>query len=109
VRQVVRRGRKPTVRVVGVPGELNGPLAARSQVGTVVVSANGAEVARVPLVTARAVTEATLQDKAGSFFTKAGTLVLVGVLALSTLQLARMRRRAIRRRARSRRRGTEAA
>jgi D-alanyl-D-alanine carboxypeptidase (penicillin-binding protein 5/6) len=109
VRQVVRRGRTPSVRVVGVPAELNGPLAARSQVGTVVVRSEGAEVARVPLVTARAVTEATLQDKAGSFFTKAGTLVLVGVLALSTLQLARMRRRAIRRRARSRRRGTEAA
>ena len=109
VKQVVRKGTRPTVRVEGVPAELNGPLAARSRVGTAVVRADGAEVARVPLVPARAVTEATLEDKAGSFFTKAGTLVLVAVLALSTLQLARMRRRAIRRRERSRRRGTEAA
>jgi D-alanyl-D-alanine carboxypeptidase (penicillin-binding protein 5/6) len=109
VREVVRRGRRPAVRVVGVPAELEGPLAARSRVGTVVVRASGADVARVPLVTARAVPEATLPQKAGSFFTKAGTLVLVAILALSTLQLARMRRRALRRRARSRGRGTEAA
>jgi D-alanyl-D-alanine carboxypeptidase (penicillin-binding protein 5/6) len=109
VRQVVRKGSRPRIRVEGVPSEINGPLAARSRVGTVVVRSNGAEVARVPLVTARAVTEATLEDKAGSFFTRAGTLVLVGVLVLSTLQLARMRRRAVRRRERSRRRGTEAA
>ncbi len=109
VKQVVRKGTRPTVRVEGVPTELNGPLAARSRVGTAVVRSNGAEVARVPLVTAHAVTEATLEDKAGSFFTRAGTLVLVAVLVLSTLQLARMRRRAVRRRERSRRRGTEAA
>ena len=109
VRQVVRKGTRPTVHAEGVPAEINGPLAARARVGTVVVRANGAEVARVPLVTAHAVQEATLQDKAGSFFTKAGTLVLVAILALSTLQLVRMRRRAVRRRERSRRRGTEAA
>jgi len=109
VRQVVRRGRHPKVSVAGVPSEIAGPRAKGARVGTVVVRTNRAEVARVPLVTGQAVAAASLESKAGSFFTKAGTLILVAVLALCTLQLARMRRRAVRRRERSRRRGTEAA
>lgn len=109
LRQVVRDGRHPTVRVTGVPAEINGPLAKGARVGTIVVRTDHAEIARVPLVTAGPIRAASLEAKAGSFFTKGGTLILVAVLALCTLQLARMRRRAVRRRARSRRRGTEAA
>jgi len=69
-------------------------------------------VARAPLVTVRPVAAASLTDRVTSFFGHGLTLLLVGVLALSTLQLAWMRRRATRRRrarARRQRRGTEAA
>ena len=68
-------------------------------------------VERVPLVTAAPVAEASLTQRVTSYFGDWLTLVLVAILAVSTLQLALMRRRATRRRrARSRRRrGTEAA
>jgi hypothetical protein len=81
-------------------------------VGTVLLESGGRTLARVPLVTAAAVAEASLTDRVTSYFTATGVVLLIAVLALSTLQLARMRRRATRRRrarARQQRRGTEAA
>jgi D-alanyl-D-alanine carboxypeptidase (penicillin-binding protein 5/6) len=112
LRTVVRRGERLRVRLVGVPAEIDGPLAAGARVGTVVVSRRGRAVGRAPLVTTRAVAAASLTDRVGSFFGNGLTLLLVAVLAGSTLQLALMRRRATRRRrakARRGRRGTEAA
>lgn len=112
LRVVLRRGERVRVRVVGAPSELDGPLAAGARVGTVVVSRRGHVVGRTPLVTEKAVAEASLTDRVTSFFGHGLTLLLVAVLALSTLQLAWMRRRATRRRrarARRQRRGTEAA
>jgi D-alanyl-D-alanine carboxypeptidase (penicillin-binding protein 5/6) len=112
LRAVVRRGERLRVRLDGAPGEIDGPLAAGARVGTVSVLRRGHVVARAPLVTTRAVAEASLTDRVTSFFGHGLTLLLVAVLALSTLQLAWMRRRATRRRrarARRQRRGTEAA
>jgi D-alanyl-D-alanine carboxypeptidase (penicillin-binding protein 5/6) len=112
LRAVVRRGERVRVRLDGAPTEIEGPLDAGARVGTVVVLRRGREVARAPLVTVRPVAAASLTDRVTSFFGHGLTLLLVGVLALSTLQLAWMRRRATRRRrarARRQRRGTEAA
>ena len=105
---IVRRG-APTAVHVQAPSEIDGPLAAGARVGTVVLTVRGREVARAPLVTARAVAEASLAQRLTGFLGTGLTLALIAVLALSTLQLTRMRRRATRRRARARRRGTEAA
>jgi D-alanyl-D-alanine carboxypeptidase (penicillin-binding protein 5/6) len=112
LRAVVRRGERLRVRLDGAPDEIDGPLASGARVGTVAVLRRGRVVARAPLVTTRAVAEAGLTDRVTSFFGHGLTLLLVAVLALSTLQLAWMRRRATRRRrdrARRQRRGTEPA
>jgi D-alanyl-D-alanine carboxypeptidase (penicillin-binding protein 5/6) len=112
LRAVVRRGERLRLRLVGAPAELDGPLDAGARVGTVVVERRGHEIARAPLVTAAPVSQASLTDRVTSFFGHGLTLLLVAVLALSTLQLAWMRRRATRRRrarARRERRGQEAA
>jgi len=111
LRVVVRRGERERVEVAGVPAELDGPLPAGARVGDAVVVRRGRAVARVPLLTRAPVAAASLGDRVTSFFGSPLTVLLVAVLAGSTLQLALMRRRATRRRrARSRRRrGTEAA
>jgi D-alanyl-D-alanine carboxypeptidase (penicillin-binding protein 5/6) len=111
LRVVLRRGERARLRLSDVPDELDGPLPAGARVGEVVVMRRGHAVARVPLLTRAPVPEASLGERVTSFFGSAATLLLIAVLAGSTLQLALMRRRATRRRrARSRRRrGTEAA
>src|SRR4051794_158882 len=112
LRAVAKRGEKLRLRLDGAPDELDGPLAAGARGGTVNVVRRGRVVASAPLVTARPVAKASLTDRVTSFFGHGLTLLLVAVLALSTLQLAWMRRRATRRRrarARRQRRGTEAA
>ena len=48
------------MRVLGVPDELDGPLPAGSRVGTIVVQQRGRIVARVPLVTRRAIAAASV-------------------------------------------------
>jgi serine-type D-Ala-D-Ala carboxypeptidase (penicillin-binding protein 5/6) len=110
-RAVVRRGRRAEVDVAGVPDEIDGPLPARARVGTAIVRRDGRVVARVPLVTAAAVEEASLLQRTTDFLGGGLGLALIAALLLSTLQLALMRRRANRRRrARARRRrGTETA
>ena len=108
---VVRRD-EPLRTEVRTPGDLDGPLRAGARVGTMALVTHGRVVARVPLVTAAPVAEASLTERVTSFLTSTGVVLLIAVLALSTLQLARMRRRATRRRrarARQQRRGTEAA
>jgi D-alanyl-D-alanine carboxypeptidase (penicillin-binding protein 5/6) len=78
---VVRRGRQaPSVRLVGVPGELDGPLPRGARVATAEVRYGGRIVARVPLVTARAVDEAGIATRAEHFVTR--PLVLIGILVL---------------------------
>ncbi len=111
VRLVTRRGRKPTVRVTGVPAELQGPLQRGTRVGTAVVARDGRVVARVPLVTAQAVTAASVTDKVSAALPPIWTILLiVAVLACSLPLALRHRRRVRRRRARARRRGgTETA
>jgi D-alanyl-D-alanine carboxypeptidase (penicillin-binding protein 5/6) len=110
-RVVVPRGREPVVQLAGVPDEIDGPLPPRARVGTAIVRRDGKVVARVPLVTAAAVEEASMLQRITDFLGSGIALVLIALLALSTLQLALMRRRrSRRRRAQSRRpRGTETA
>jgi len=95
VTRVVRHGEKTTVQLAGVPKELDGPLRRGARVGTIRVRWRGHVVARVPLVTDRAVPEATIaQIVIGSVpGGLPALLALLGVVAVGTLLLLGKRRR----------------
>jgi serine-type D-Ala-D-Ala carboxypeptidase (penicillin-binding protein 5/6) len=100
ITRVARRGEKLPIRVVGVPTELDGPLPAGTRVGTLVVRWRGKTVARVPLVTKRAVAAASVLERGDDLLGRTVTVVILSVVALASLQLVLLRRRAVRRRRR---------
>jgi D-alanyl-D-alanine carboxypeptidase (penicillin-binding protein 5/6) len=100
ITHVARRGEKLPIRVVGVPAELDGPLPAGTRVGTLVVRWRGKTVARVPLVTKRAVAAASVFERGDDLLGRTVTVVILSVVALASLQLVLLRRRAVRRRRR---------
>ena len=97
VERVMRRGERARVRVTGAPQELEGPLPAGAEVGTVEVRVRGKVVERVPLVTAVAVPEASIGDRVASVLTEPLSLLLVVLLVGCTVLLALLRRRVVRR------------
>jgi serine-type D-Ala-D-Ala carboxypeptidase (penicillin-binding protein 5/6) len=97
VERVLRRGERARVRAVGAPKELDGPLPAGTEVGTVEVIVRGKVVERVPLVTAVAVEEASVADRVASVLSQPLSLLLVFVLVGCTVLLALLRRRVVRR------------
>ena len=97
VERVLRRGQKARTRVVSAPGELDGPLPAGAEVGEIEVRVGRKVVDRVPLVTATAVEEASLGDRATSVLTRPESILLVVLLVGCTLLLALLRRRVVRR------------
>ncbi len=94
--RTARRGESFDIRVTGAPQELDGPLAQGAQVGTIVVRQRGKVVDRVPLITARAVTEATAVDRLKEFAVRPRTVVLAVVFILGSLSLVVLRRRSAR-------------
>jgi hypothetical protein len=66
-------------------------------VGTVEVRVRGRVVERVPLVTAVAVSEASLGDRIGSVLSEPGSILLIGLLLGCTVLLVLLRRRVVRR------------
>jgi D-alanyl-D-alanine carboxypeptidase (penicillin-binding protein 5/6) len=99
------------VTLNAVPRTVSGPLPAGAPEGTAVLRSGGAVVAQVPLVTAHAVSEATLGQRLGDYFSRPVTLALLAGLLACSLLLAILRRRATRRRQErvERRTGTEVA
>ena len=95
VQRVLRRGEKARTRVVGAPTELDGPLPAGAEVGTVEVRLRGKVVERVPLVTAVAVEEASMGDRVASVISEPASILLVVVLVGCTVLLALLRRRVV--------------
>ncbi|HEX8744350.1 MAG TPA: D-alanyl-D-alanine carboxypeptidase family protein [Thermoleophilaceae bacterium] len=83
----VRRGQRVRTRVEA-PGELEGPLPAGERVGSVVVLVDGRAAARVPLVTASAVPEASFTRRSGSAL---GWAVAFVVLVVAVVAAARYR------------------
>jgi D-alanyl-D-alanine carboxypeptidase (penicillin-binding protein 5/6) len=100
VARTIRRGRRLTVRVIGVPRELDGPLAAGARVATVEVLEGSRVVSRTPLVTATAIRAATFGQRLRNYAARPLTLLAAAVLAICSLQLVVLRRRADRRRRR---------
>jgi D-alanyl-D-alanine carboxypeptidase (penicillin-binding protein 5/6) len=98
--RTARRGERLPVRMLGVPGELDGPLPAGSRVGTIVVRQRGRTIAQVPLVTRRPIAAASVLQRGDDMLGRTLTVVILSVVALASLQLVFLRRRAVRRRRR---------
>ncbi len=95
---VALRSERLRVRLVDVPEEVKGPLPAGARVGTAEVLRRGRPAARVPLVTAKAVPEATIGQRTRAWLGRTLTIVLLAALAVCTVQLVLLRRRVLRRR-----------
>lgn len=98
VRRVLRRATRPSVRVVGLPREVDGPLPRGSRLGTALVRADGRLLARVPVVTARPVAEAGLGTRLDDLLGRPQTIVALALLLACSLPLLLLRRRALRHR-----------
>ena len=101
LQRVLRRNQRSTVRVVGAPAELDGPLTAGAKVGTVEARVGDKVVGRVPLITATAVEEAGLSTRLEALLRESSTLLLIAGLAICTVSLVLLRRRVVRRGARA--------
>jgi len=108
VRRTIRRGERYTLRILGAPRELDGPLPAGARLGTIEVRWRGKPVDRVALVTARAVSGATVVERAGGLIGRTLIVLLAAIVALGSLQVVLLRRR-LQRRRRGRAGGTEIA
>ncbi len=98
VRRVTARGRRLTTRLVGLPTEVQGPLPRGRRLGTVEVLLGGRPVARAPLITAAAVPEATVAQRAKASLSRPFTVALAlaalgGSVLLLRLALIRRERR----------------
>lgn len=98
VRRVLRTGTRTRVSVGGLPAEVDGPLPRGSRVGTAVVRAGDAVLARVPVVTARPVSEAGLGVRLSDLVSRSQTIIALVLLLVCSLPLVLLRRRAMRRR-----------
>lgn len=108
VRRTARRGERLTTRVVGRPAQLTGPVSRGTRVATLEVRQRGRTVARIGLVTQRAVAAATTVEKLDDEVPR-GPLLVLAVLLAGSLGLVLLRRRAVRRRRRGPVGSTEAA
>jgi D-alanyl-D-alanine carboxypeptidase (penicillin-binding protein 5/6) len=100
VERTAARDERVRTRVTGAPAELDGPLPAGARVGTVEVRWRGQVVARVPLVTARPVAEASFFERLDDVAGRTILVALIAAVALASLQVAALRRRVRRRRRR---------
>jgi len=96
---VLAHGRRVTLSLA-VPAELRGPLPARARVGVLVVRSGRAVLARVPVLTARAVAAPSAVARAARAVRGPFTLLaLAALIAAGAALVARRRRGARRRRA----------
>lgn len=97
VRHTVREGTRLEREVTGLPDEVDGPLDRGTQLGTLVVSDGEEVVARVALVTTRAVEEAGVALRVVDLLSRPTTVLLLVALAACSVSLVALRRRAMRR------------
>jgi D-alanyl-D-alanine carboxypeptidase (penicillin-binding protein 5/6) len=95
VRRVLRKGVRTSVSVVGLPDEVDGPLPRGSRLGTAVVRAGSEVLARVPVVTARPVAEASVGTRLDDLVRRPETIVALALLLACSLPLMLLRRRAL--------------
>jgi D-alanyl-D-alanine carboxypeptidase (penicillin-binding protein 5/6) len=95
VRRVLRKGVRTSVRVVGLPDEVDGPLPRGSRLGTAIVRAGNEVLARVPVVTARPVAEASVGTRLDDLVRRPETIIALVLLLACSLPLLLLRRRAL--------------
>jgi len=100
VERTARRDERIYTRTIDVPSELDGPLPAGSRVGTIEVRWRKRTVARVPLITRTAISQASIWERGDDLLGRTLTVVILAVVALASLHLLLLRRRAVRRRRR---------
>jgi D-alanyl-D-alanine carboxypeptidase (penicillin-binding protein 5/6) len=93
VRRVVRSGAEITVRDVGIPEMVTGPIRRGQRFGQREVLADGKRIAVVPVVAKTGVPAADLPQRTKEWFTKPYALLLAGALLGATLLAARRARR----------------
>jgi D-alanyl-D-alanine carboxypeptidase (penicillin-binding protein 5/6) len=98
VKRVLRSGARTSVRITGLPAEVDGPLPRATRLGTAVVRRGDEVLARVPVVTARPVAEAGLGTRLDDMLSRSQTIVALVLLLACSLPLVLLRRRAINRR-----------
>jgi D-alanyl-D-alanine carboxypeptidase (penicillin-binding protein 5/6) len=98
--RTARRDERIYTRVLGVPAALDGPLPAGTRVGTIEVRWRKRTIAQVPLLTRAPIAEASLWQRGDDLLGRTLTVVILCGLALASLQLVLLRRRAVRRRRR---------
>lgn len=98
VQRIARRGEGFDLRVLGVPRELDGPVPAGTRAGTLEVRWRGRTIARVPLVTRDAIAKAGFLQRIDDILGSTVLIVVLASVALASLQLVVLRRRAVRRR-----------
>lgn len=98
VKRVIRVGDTTSVKVEGLPEEIDGPLPRGSKLGTAIVRHEGKVIRRVPVVAARPVSEARFGDRLSDFIGRSETLVAIVALLVCSLPLMVLRNRVVRRR-----------
>ena len=98
--RTARRDERVYTRTIDVPSELDGPLPAGSRVGTIEVRWRRHTVARVPLITRTEISQASIWERGDDLLGRTLTVVILSVVALASLQLVLLRRRAVRRKRR---------
>jgi serine-type D-Ala-D-Ala carboxypeptidase (penicillin-binding protein 5/6) len=98
--RTARRDERIYTRTIDVPSELDGPLPAGTRVGTIVVRWRKHTIARVPLVTQTAIDAASIWQRGDDVLGRTLTVVILSAVALASLQLVLLRRRAVRRKRR---------
>jgi serine-type D-Ala-D-Ala carboxypeptidase (penicillin-binding protein 5/6) len=98
VKRVLRSGARTSLRITGLPAEVDGPLPRGTRLGTAVVRKGDEVLARLPVVTARPVAEAGLGTRLDDMLSRSQTIVALVLLLVCSLPLVLLRRRAINRR-----------
>jgi serine-type D-Ala-D-Ala carboxypeptidase (penicillin-binding protein 5/6) len=93
VRHVVPSGAEITVKDVGIPDTVAGPIRRGERFGNREVYADGERIAVVPVVASSSVPAADLPQRTKEWFTKPFALLLAGALLGATLLAARRARR----------------
>ncbi|MEA2241498.1 MAG: hypothetical protein QOD24_1054 [Solirubrobacteraceae bacterium] len=96
VRRVLRKGVRTSVSVVGLPGEVDGPLPRGSRLGTATVRAGSEVLGRVPVVTARPIAEASVATRLDDLVGRPETIIALVLLLACSLPLLLLRRRVLR-------------
>ncbi|WP_354697837.1 peptidase [Paraconexibacter sp. AEG42_29] len=93
VKRTARRDEQLTTRLIGVPKEIEGPLAKGTRLGTILVRQRGKTVDRIALVAARDVPAATATERLSDYGRRPETLLLFAAFVGGSLLLVLLRRR----------------